>query len=109
MNNVAQRLLAMVRDMANTDFAQLPAHTFMGALRRALIAQGFPGADAELIISRMKVDVAPGKFTDEELAEMAGHYATILGKIRDSLHSQGFEQPMHALQEMAREMSLTCN
>lgn len=103
-----QQLVELVRQFTQIDTATLPAPIFLGALRRALIGRGFTAPDAEMIASRMKVEVSIGAMTAEQLEEIAGYYGDLLSKIAVSLRQQGFVEPMRALQEMAREMTLTC-
>ena len=80
---------------------------FMSRLRKALMHRGIFAKVAEKVAVRVKVSLEAGAFTEEQIHEMAGHYADILVKLRDGFKKQDFLAADDALIEAASHMSLT--
>lgn len=99
-------VLETLRGMARMDFNSSPAAQFMGAYRRALIAENFTVPDAEAIAVLIDIELPQGCMTEEQVNEVAVIMASIAAKIYAGFASQGFSNPIDAVIAVASKFHL---
>lgn len=107
MHQMAQQLIAQLKMMAAIDFENTPTFKFIGKLKAALVANNFTVELAETIALTMEVRLPEGSLDEDQLTEIAGLYAGMIGKLYDGLAKNGFTNPTDGIVLVAKSLSLT--
>ena len=106
MSYMSQQLMAAVRSMASIDFSTLPSVKFIGRLRVELIQKGLTPELAEKMAARVDVTMPPDALTDDEINELAQHYASFIENMMKAFSSVGVEDATSFVLNMSAPLTL---
>ncbi|WP_407304033.1 hypothetical protein [Acinetobacter sp.] len=99
-------LIVQMRKISEMDFEGTANLQFLGHFHREMVSRGTSNETAEIICSRMQLNLPNDTIADEKLAEMAQVYAIIMVKARHALVKVGFKNPTEFLANAASNLTL---
>ena len=106
MHEYAEDLIKAMEGVAERDPSLLPGLELMALVRQKLVGSDFSSTNAELIVSRMKIEIAEGALDREQLERLATALATVFINVHNRLIVLGFLHPTVVITEIARTISV---